>query len=288
MKVIRFLAVLALIFSLFSCSSDDGSAPAPQPQVSTFQLIWGEQDFGLDTLESNFRAAKMGHIFRFEHGSFSISFDENGHFGYIEMTSNPGHPQSTQYFRSMRAFSSHYVNFELNLVDPVNKRIRGSFSGYVYHDPFNSNSEATFINGMFDMSYSDIIPVIADFGVKAKIGGDDWIYTDWYSSQSSQFFYVSDHYVSDDAYKIMIDYNSDTVVGVYNFTPSDAISKVRLSKYDPVSETYIDYLCSGTLNVTDREGNLYKGSFSFTAVNPQNPNDIIQVTDGQFKTIRTL
>lgn len=292
MKVFRFVVAL-LTLALFSCSSsDDDNGPAgvvPQPEpISTFHLVWADQELRNDTLPADTRASRKDRIFRFEDGPFSISFDVDGHFGYIEMLSNPGHPNNTQYFRSMRAFSSHYVNFDLISVDEQNKRVKGSFSGYVYHNPFDSTSEATFVSGFFDLLYSDNIPSILNYGVSAKLDGNEWNYTDWHSSQSSQPFYYSDHYVSDGPYKIMVDYGASTTTGIYNFNPVDASPKVRLSKYNLGTGAYIDYLCTGTMDITNREGSLFTGIFSFTAVNPQNPSEVISVTDGHFRTLKTL
>ena len=75
----------------------------------------------------------------------------------------------------------------------------------------------------------------------------------------------------------------NTLLGTYSFTPTTLINKIKLSKYDLTTSTYINYNCAGTVQVLLLPPLCFDGIYNFTAVNPNDPNDVIQVENGKFR-----
>ncbi|HMI08175.1 MAG TPA: hypothetical protein VK528_11550 [Flavobacterium sp.] len=217
-----------------------------------------------------------------------ISFDASGQFGFFKLDLDLPSPGQTSLFYSFREFSSNYFDFNLEQIDEVHKRIKGTYSGYLYANEANLNSEIKYVSGYFDLAYRDLVPTVSGLKNHARINGNDWNRTNKYSIQAADGIgtHVIQHDLSDGEYKIMVNYDlTHTPVGTYNFIPADATNKIQLAKFDTVTNTYINYNCTGTLVITKREGDIFGGTYQFTAVNPNNPADVIQVTDGDFKLV---
>ncbi len=81
-------------------------------------------------------------------------------------------------------------------------------------------------------------------------------------------------------------YYSSTIPAVaYSFGNTDTTNNVRIAKYDVTTGTLINYNTTGTFTISKYENYILTGSYSFNGVNPNNPSDVIQVTDGEFKTV---
>jgi len=95
----------------------------------------------------------------------------------------------------------------------------------------------------------------------------------------------------------MINYNQNSsTIGTFNFTPSTATNMIQLAKFDTTTKQFVNYNCSGTLHILQKEYPFYgqgnntfilKGTYTVTASNPNNSNEVIQVTDGDFKLLYT-
>ena len=184
-----------------------------------------------------------------------------------------------------------HFHFEVENLDEVAGTIRGNFSGKLYVDDEDLNSDFIEISGSF---YNQIGIHEGGLYVYAKLNGFDWFYThapsnsevpyaDYGSLPSNLRFYQA---TGDDEYRIVLVYENR--VGVQNFPNTTSGAYVRLSKYNVLTGLYEDYnTTAGTLVMTDVVPNgyrwyTYSGVFNFTAVNPANSADVIQVTDGHF------
>lgn len=293
MQKLRLLFIF-LILTVGSCSSDDPEdiiivGPAVEPPTaapSVLNMKINGEDYAVNIAARTLKSEETVHILLYNNGG-EISFDTSGRFGFCKLVILDGFPSFEKTFYSKPDYSSNYFTFHLDSYDEVNKRVKGYFSGYVYRTS-QSLVESKFVNGTFDLSYDVLIPPVSNLGNSAKINGADWAQTNSYSTRGTGAAYgdITRHTVSDDQYKIMIHYQeAASPVGTYNFTNTDATNKVQLAKFDPISGTYTDYICTGTLVFNRREQRIFGGTYQFTAVNPTNPSDIIQVTNGTFKFI---
>jgi hypothetical protein len=219
---------------------------------------------------------------------FLVSFDESGNFGKMVYVYNEPITGAIKRFTSFNDFSSNYFDFQLQSYDQQNKWVRVAFSGYVYYNPFDLTSESKFVEGNFYLPFKDYLPALTNVGNEAIVNGNYWRSTNRYQKRLSENFNnITLHTMSDDTYKIMITFNdnssSGTMPGIYNFTGSSVINKVQIAKFDATTETYTFYNCTGTLNVAVKEYRYVQGTYSFTGVNPSNPDDMITVQNGSFK-----
>lgn len=286
MKISNYIFYLfIIIFS--SCSNSDSNENTNQ--VATFEFNVNGTSIGGGFT----KAQKKEHTIHLgtdrNDTSFLISFDENGHFGKIVYKYYEPIGGASKSFTSFRNFSSNYFDFQLLSFDPINKRVKAVFSGYLYRNPSDLNSETKFVNGSFDLPYEEYVPPVANIINEATINGEYWRATNKYQTRdvNGDFHNIVLHSLSDDAFKIMIYFydqlHNVTAPGTYNFTNSDLIKKVQIAKYNVSNSTYTFYNCTGTLIVTNVFGNCIQGTYSFTGVNPTNSSDIITVENGKFK-----
>lgn len=287
-KAFRILFCIVLATSAGCSSNEDDEPVVPTTEVevpSVFRMdVNGIEKYNT----SGAIVFKTENTILIKLNDTRFSFDISGQFGFIKLDLDFPYPNQTSLFYSYRAFSSNYFDFNLEQVDEVHKRVKGTYSGYLYANPEDLNSEIKYVSGSFDLAYQDLVPTVSGLGNHAKIDGADWSRTNKYSIQGGDGFgsHVVQHDLSDDKYKIIIHYDlTDTTVGTFNFVPVDATNKIEIAKYDTATNTYINYNCTGTLVITKREGNIFGGMYQFTAVNPNNPADTIQVTDGDFKLV---
>ncbi len=281
MKIAHYFFLLTVIL-LWGCSSDNNSEDDSEDLTAEFEYSINGTPMGV-TVESAFKNSPTIHIGNGNiNTSFLIDFDESGHFGKITCTYTDF--SGTKRFTSYRNFSSNYFNFQLISYDAVNKRVKGTFQGNVYYDPADLNSEAKFINGSFDLPYVEYVPAVTNIINKATINGVNWRSTNMYQVRQGDYHTITLHSLSDDVYKVMFTFNDQNMPpGVYNFTSSSTLNNVQIAKFNVTTASYTLYNCTGTLTITNKWANCLKGTYSFTGVNPSDPNDIITVENGDFK-----
>lgn len=183
-------------------------------------------------------------------------------------------------------YPDNYFTITISSIDEINKRIKGSFFGKLYLDKLNLDSESTSFEATFDWKYGEggTTPFITVNGVpqycSAKLNGNSW-------SALRENSYGT--FTAGDPYKFDIHFDSNATVGSYNFTNSSTDNYVRFSKFNTTTRTFDYYNASGVITNSYREfhgANRYSyiGTYTFTAVNPNNPSDIIEVSDGSFRT----
>ncbi len=295
----KYVFLLSILLSFAACSSDSSDPIEEEiPLGPTLMQL----SINGDEIRNN--AHPQAPFFRSEDTfiyntdtddlGLSFSFDKSGRLGFVsyKMTVGPG--SLTRKFSNFRNYASHYFTFNIIAVDEEHRRVKGSFSGYLYANPENLNSESKFISCNFELDYKDIIPDV--FGTKneAKIDGIQWSRINrFYSRSLENSNYVIENTLDDGPYKITINYNPQTNginTGVYNFTAADVTNKVVLFRFNRDTSSFIQYNCSGTLRVTRRERIdmntfILSGTYDFTAVNVNDAAEVIDVTEGIYKII---
>lgn len=57
---------------------------------------------------------------------------------------------------------------------------------------------------------------------------------------------------------------------------------IQIARFDTLTKTYKNYDCSGVLEIINI-WTCIEGTYSFTAINLSDPNDIINIENGKFK-----
>ncbi len=289
MKKINVLIVSLLCVLTIGCSSDAEEAAVAAESFHMF--VNGEDIQSFYRNSDPFTYKSESEVGLDDRNFYHLSLDKNGRFGNFRIKLRVGPGDLDRTFYSHTDYSSNYFTFNLISIDENTHRIKGSFSGYVYADPFDLNSESKYVNGDFDQNYENIVPAIIGLGNHAKINGNEWKSTNLYKTKITpdNNNYITYHYVYDDAYKVMLKFNPSTIgIGTHDFAPDTDNNLIQLAKFDTITASYVNYNCTGTLNITQKESLgqekfILSGTYTFTAVNPQDPSDVIQVTDGAIK-----
>lgn len=218
-----------------------------------------------------------------------ISFNKNGEFGMFSWDFYNNLTGTYKKFYSYYPFSSNFFDLNIEEIDEVNKKIKINFYGAMYGNPNSLQSEGKYVSGRIVANYIEVIPSV--FGLKntAVINGQNWVRTNSVQENSGISGYLDrciQNEYNDKEYRIRIYYEIGTTnVGTYNFTSTDQINKVDISKYDLQTNSYITYNCTGQLKILNTYQTQIKGEYSFTGVNPNDSSDIITVNNGEFKII---
>lgn len=293
------LLLFSLVFLCSGCSSNDDSSMA---NAEYFKFNVEDVELTVDptgntqlyynsaTITQNadvfLLQVDYGFTISSEHSHvLKIYFDKNGGTIKVEQNSS-GLLQYYDYY-NYENFPSNYFTVNIVSLDEVNKKIKLNFSGKLYLNKTNLNSESVDMSGDLYMSYRSFEN--PNYGITvngieqyctANINSNVW--TARKESPYSQF-------TSTDAYKIEPHFASNTIPGTYNFTPASTDNYVRFSKFNTATLTYDQYNVTGVVAHSYREFHgltrySFIGSFNFTAVNPNNPSDVIQVTEGTFRS----
>ncbi len=273
MKIIKLISFLFLVVIMASCSSDGGGGSS-----SGNSFTYNRN--GTDIVVSNIYAqmsessivvsgdASNGQGIQFE-------FDKYGNLGKI--LEYPDDSSFDPWNHNYINYSGHYFNFNMISYDESTHRVKVSFSGTLYED--------------FNVVCTVQTPLIAGTGVKCKIAGNQWYSSNSYTNNGNGFDDFILRELNDDENMISLGFDStNNGPGTYNFTASTSTNFAHLSKFNTGTLNYVDYNCAGTVIVTSKTslgigmGYLIEGTYSFTATNPANPSDQIQVTEGVFKT----
>ncbi|MFY7666218.1 hypothetical protein [Flavobacterium sp.] len=213
----------------------------------------------------------------------TMSFDKFGRLGQITIEAQTA--GINRVFRSFRHFSLEYFeSFNVNY-DSINQRVTGTFSGLVYYDPENIQSETKYINGSFNLPVRREVVPLAGLSNKCKLNGQIWSSTFSFITKlnESSFDKVALNCVNNDKYKIAIKFDrAEENLGLFPFTDSTFLNSVVLSVYDVEQNQYVNYNCTGQLDISQRAFNTIRGTYNFTAVNPTDESDVIVVSEGAF------
>lgn len=280
-----------IFFIIISCSSNDEVQNQTQVEPNSAKVLINgiENEFNYFANKKFYKVEDEFYIIDDLQIYKLISFNKNGDFGSFRWEYYDHVTGTFKWFYSYRPFSSNFFKLNIEEIDEVNKKIKINFNGEMYGDPNSLQSEGKYVSGRIVADYIEVIPSV--FGLKntAKINGLDWIRTNSVQVNSGVTGYVDrciQNEYNNKEYRIKIYYEvGTTVAGTYNFTPTDVINKVEISKYDLITNSYKDYNCTGQLKILYTYDRQINGEYSFTGVNPNNPSDIVTVTNGEFKII---
>jgi hypothetical protein len=302
MKRYIYFLFIALTFVFSGCSSDNDSViENPTPQESDYfrmNVSGADIQFGLDgTSNAGLNRAEDVFEIQARYGigisetDFTFRFDKSGHAIDVTLKSNDTEYAISVDYGNYTNFRQNYFDVQIVSLDEVQKRLKASFSGRVYMNRLDFNSEFMEISGTFELPYGDFLPspgiTYSSLPLKcyAKINGSDWNATHQSTPESNApaIFTSFDPYRIDVFIKV-----NNSATAEYNITPESQDNYIRFYKFNTVTLLYDEYDVTGTMDYHLKEfyggGNRYRyfGSFNFTAINPQNPADIIQITDGDF------
>jgi hypothetical protein len=287
MKILKVIPLLFALIILNACSSDSGDSGGGGSTADSFTY----KVEGVDVPVPTITAIRHENIIEIlgqnaDGRSMFLTFNKFGQL--IRATSTSTTTDPFNWKNSAYDFSLNTFDFELVSLDETNKTVSVTYSGKLYDDEYDlANSTFTNVSGTANVHYTETAPAVTGLGVTAKIAGNDWRAVKVGLTNNGAIENVVVDENSDDAYKIGFYMDQiNTAAGTFTFTGASANNKVILSKYDSVTNEYVDYTCSGTFQLTlkdtDGFGNtIISGTFSFTAVPPTGPT--IQVTNGVFK-----
>lgn len=278
MKTIKLLSFLFLSILITSCSSEDDSGDS----TPSSSFIVNGSNITL-TSATALRVENTLQIVASasDGSSMDLTFDKFGNLGEVryfdaEFNSN----------ENFQHFKANYFTFNLISINETQKKVEVSFSGNLYEEEDDLNSASIVVSGSFNLPYTEQTPTISGLGLSCKIAGTDWYDVEFWDNG---FWSVDRKFISDDEYMIIMKFTDEAIQpGSYNFTTSSE-NGIQLAKYDTETNTYIEYNAVGTLTISSNSEfspliSVVDGTFSFTATNPSNPSDQIQVTNGTFKT----
>jgi len=288
MKKIQLFAFVCLVSLAISCSSDDGGSTGGSFEPS-FEYTFDGTPITTSAAQGQKSGNSMVVIAGDTQGnSIQFQFDKFGNLGSVSAT--PSDFEMPDY-DSHQNFSGHYFTFNLIEVNESNKTVKASFSGKLYEDETNLNSDFKEVSGTFWVKYIEVTPTVAGLEVSAKINGNDWYATSSYTTNGTQGWDTFIHHeLSDDEYKIMLGFDDTNMsAGVHPFTPATQTIYATVAKYNLQTKEYETFNSTGTLEITGTETfgiiTIVSGTYSFTAVNPSDSSETITVTNGKFKSV---
>lgn len=296
----KFFSFFIFCFFLFiSCTENTDNSNPVGANDTYFRMNIDGTEVQFDTQDAN--AYNTAHIeikgdkfivrvnSGFQAGStnwnnYVIVFDKQGNFLSFNRNGNG--------YSNYKNYPSHYFNLNIISLDEINKKIKVSFSGKLYIDNLDLNSESNEVSGELMMNYdgnetlySGLLmgPNIPQY-CTAQLNGNLWTakFEDRYSI-----------FTAEDPYKIVIHFDVNELPGTFDVTPASTNNYITFSKFNTETLLFDNYSVTGLLAHSYREYhgmNQYSfiGTFSFTAVNLNNPTDIIQVTEGSFRSYQSF
>lgn len=289
MKKLQLFAFLFIASLAISCSSDDGGDSTGGPFEPTFEYTFDGNPLNISVSSGQKSGNSMVVVAGDSQGnSIQFQFDKFGNLGSVSAT--PSDFEMPDY-DSHKNYSGHYFTFDLIEINEAEKTVKASFSGKLYEDNEDLNSDFKEVSGTFWVKYVEMTPAVAGLEVSAKINGNDWYATNSFTTNGTGSFETFIHHeLSDDEYKIMLGFDdSNMTAGVRNFTPATETIYATIAKYNLQTKFYETFNATGTMTITGTESfgifTIVSGTYSFSAVNPSNSSETIQVTDGKFKSV---
>jgi Family of unknown function (DUF6252) len=292
MKTLKNALFVLFVAMAASCSSDDSDPVNNNPPIT------GEDSFeytidGVEQDITEITALRSGNNIEVMGTSatgrvVTLNFNKWGNMGDVYTLSNDF---SIPWRTSYHYFKSNYFDFELVSIDEVNKKVKVNFSGKVYDEEYEIDSDFSVIEGSFQVTYTEVTPQVPGLEVSATVAGQEWHDSD--ADQSGGFFSGEDvtlNMSNDSKYTIGIVTNhQNSVVGTHTFGPAESSNKMKLFVYNTQTNEEDEYITtSGTMNITAKtvgfQYTIIEGTFSFEAKNPDT-NQTVTVNNGTFKTV---
>ncbi|SDR85922.1 hypothetical protein SAMN04515667_0846 [Formosa sp. Hel1_31_208] len=286
MKNLKVFKLFILFILVFGCSTNDDSdndnlstnnsmTIVVDGVTYTFNSFIGIKTFdNIEVLGSNDNDE-----------NFYMRFNENGVIDNASFYSTD--------FENDFDFTSSYFwadgMFDLNnlSIDEGNMVVNADFNGTIYEDPFiiADGGSATINSGSFNIVYSVNENATVDVFLDANVNGQT--YESVKTGQTGGFFVGTDIALtgySDKEFDIAIAFNpSNTITGTYEFSTGNEIEKVLVSRYNPFTDEYQEYMTNGTLIIEEIVSGFtsyIRGTFELSANDGQ--GDDLNITNGEF------
>ncbi|MEN9337032.1 MAG: hypothetical protein RLZZ500_2019 [Bacteroidota bacterium] len=284
MRKLSIFATFLFTFLLISCSNSENSSNSGQSQnVVTFSSN------SVAKTVTNFQARKSENTIVItattsDNYGIEINFNKFGDLNKVSTYNLMGSEMNSSHIN----FTSHYFTFNLTSIDETNRVVKGNFTGRLYENENDLSSPYVTVNGNFDVIYTEVTPTVPNLECYAKIGGQDWYSTKGYQNNGFGMDDFIMQNLSDDDVLIGMGFNAtNNGPGNYSFTPTSTTNFVHFSKFNTTTLEYDQYNCTGTMTVVSKTpaivGYIIDVNFSLTAVNPANPSQTIQITNGHYK-----
>lgn len=280
MPRIKFIAFILFTALISSCSSDENS-DENQSADAYFNFTYDNQVKKVKSWEANKQGDFIEVLGTSEEG-IAIDFKFNVYGNLYEAVTTPTTVSSNfPFLQASENFTANTFTFTLENFNSTDKTVQVKYSGKVYDDAYDYESNFVIVSGSFKVTYKEIAPELEGQGTFAKIDGKDWhgiVMSGSIENQESKILYAE----NDSEYTFEIVYpNSGAKTGTFAFTTNSA-NRISFQKYDVTTHEYIDYEVSGTVTYTTMTNSVVAGTFSLTATHPVTKAKIV-ISAGTFK-----
>lgn len=285
MKRSFFGLLFIVALTLGSCSSSDDSTT---DVAAGFTIVYEGVTYELTNINAIRVEDNLGVTGQTEDGNVFIQvlFNSNGDLGEVRSSVFPGTDTPLPDASTFYFYSSFYMDFDLVEINEGDQTFAIQFDGTLFEEEFVIDSPTFTMSGSYNGPYTEVDPGIPGEGVSAVVNGNTWIAVD--DTQSGGFFSGSDvthNFYSDDQYSISIESNHDnTVTGTYDFSATDEVNRIIVTKWDTDAQIAVDLPTTGTLIIEQKNVGPLETEFSgtFTVTAEDTDGSTITVTDGQF------
>jgi hypothetical protein len=215
--------------------------------------------------------------------TIDLKFDKYGNLMSM-YASVMGEGPDALHWENYAYYSSNYFNFEVGQIAPQDHACTINFSGNLYRDRFDLNSDAKTIDGRLSLSVPMLYNSpdwIANKGLHANVNGTDWFSDEpLFQTFENNTDFTNVYFVSDDQYRLVFNLSgTQTVNGVYDFAPTTLHNCIKAEKFNISTLQYEPLPTTGTMQITDKmqafEGIFYlTGTFSLTATDSETAQTI--------------
>lgn len=283
MTKIKFIVLIIFTALISSCSSSDDSGEN-QPGNTYFKFTYDNKIQKVKTWE----AIKLGDLIEVtgqsEDGGVGIDFKFNIYGNLYEaFTYGTAMTGTIPFLEASENFTSNTFTFTLENLNTTEKTVQVKFSGKVFDDPYDHESEYINVSGSFKVSYiEEASSSLEGYGTFAKIDGKDWhgfSMSSTVENQETKILYAE----NDGEYTIGIAFPKYVAkAGTFSFTSNNFANRITFQKYDLTTHEYIDYDVSGTIIYNTINDSYAAGTFSLTATHPVTKAKIV-ISNGTFK-----
>lgn len=278
MTKLKFIAFILFTALMASCSSDDNK-DENESEESYFNFTYNNETKTVTTWE----ALKQGdfiEVLGTSSQGLAIDFKFNIYGNLYQALTNPATANSNfPHLEASEIFTANTFTFTLENLNTTDKTVQVKYSGKVYENGYDLDSESVNVSGSFKVSYKEIDPLIPNQGTSAKIDGKDWHGLSMSTSNENGVKILNID--NDSEYNFGITLPDDSETGAHTFT-NDSEIKVAFQKYDLTTKEYVNYEVAGTITYTTISDFYVEGKFSLTATHPTNNSKIV-ISNGSFK-----
>lgn len=283
------ILIPVLLTIITACSKSDAPSTSQQNDNSTtvssalhFSLTYDGQQKNVTSIQALKQDDFIEVMGRDMQSGVGIDFKFNKYGNLFQAATIPTSLNNgIESMRTLYNFNANTFTFKLVEINESEKTVSVSYSGKVYKDFVDPQSNSKVVSGTFKVKYTDITPTISGLGTSAKLNDNLWRGMSFSNSSNSTTTAIN--VKNESEYTIELIYpRFNPVTGTYNFTNNDANKRIGFIKYDPVTNTDVEYNVSGTITYSTANAVYVQGTFSGVATHPTNGSRIT-ITNGVFK-----